>query len=271
MTTSNQQTFMGRLQTAANKNSSATNYRKTIMIALATLTAITLVGQYVMLGTVGLGRSIGDLPPWFFITEKALWGLRGVVEIAVVIYVGMTITEKESEKKALSRFKFTLILLIILTVGPIWIASSLGRSITNTISVPGVYVWGAALAGISAVMLWAVSYAYTVQPHDIGVVVLPLTDYEKMLTVVGEAEAVATEARAAADTMRAERDRAISELTGMREAVRIFQFLPATAQVQIVALFANGLPPADELARTFRLSPSTVRGALAKVSSGVEE
>lgn len=267
------QTHTNRLQTAANNGQQTTNWRKRGMVSLAALTAITLVGQYVMLGTAGLGRDLSDLPTWFFIAEKTLWGLRGLVEIAVVVYVGMTVTADPRQERTLWRFKLALIALIVLTVGPVWIASTLNQSVPVTISVWGVYVWGAALAGISATMLAAVAYAYKVQPVDDGLTIVTNAAYADMLAAVGAAEGHAAklladvaEAVAARQQAEAGRDLAMAEASGLRESVTFFKHLPGTAQVQIIAMFAQGRPDTESLAQAFNLSESTVRGVLAKVS-----
>lgn len=260
------------LQTIINNSQTDTNIwptnRKRQMIWLAALTAITLIGQYVLLGLTGLGESRSTLPSWFTSFELVLWGMRGLVEIAVVVYVGMTKGETNNQARALWGFKIVLIAMIVFTVGPIWGASALNTTVVDIMGRAGVILWGLGLAGISAMMLAAVAYAYKTQPVDNGYFILPLADYERMLTIVSQAEVTATEARAIADTMRGERDRAVYELEGMRGATGVFRFLPASAQIQIIALFANGLPPADKLAEEFGLSASTVRGVLARVSGG---
>lgn len=257
------------LQTLANKNQQVTNWlptsRKSQMIYLAALIGITLIGQYALLGTAGLGEDASTLPDWFFVTEKILWGLRGLVEVAVVVYVGMTQHKTTGQTALLWIFKAILIILIVLTVGPVWGAHALNVDLVDILGRGGVIAWGALLAGISAVMLAAVSYAYVVQPTNEECYILPLVDFEKMLAVVGEAELTATRARQAADEALMERDRALAEFRGMREAVAILRLLPPSAQVQVVALFANGRPAPETLAEEFRLSPSTIRGVYAKL------
>jgi hypothetical protein len=273
----NPQTFTDRLQTIANAGQSpgglSPSTRRGQMVWLATLTAITLVGQYVMLANFGFGNVATELPWWFLIGEKSLWGLRALVEVAVVVYVATTTPNDKREARALVWLEVLLIGLILVTVGPAWISAALEQSILSTLSVYGVYAWGLSLAGISATMLAAVGYAYRVQPVDAGGVVVTIAEYERMLAAVGEAEAAAGDALAAvgaADGQRqralAERDRALAELDGMREAVEVLRLLPPSAQVQIVGVLTNNAHDPNALAQEFGLSPSTVRGALAKVN-----
>lgn len=276
------QTSTNILQTTQNRPQTGTNIlpttRKSQMMWLAGLTAITLIGQYVLLGTIGLGRTAAQLPESFFVFEKVLWGFRGLVEIAVVVYVGMTKPQKSQEGYILWLFEGILITMIVLTVGPVWGSLALNARLVDILGWWGVVIWGLGLSGISAIMLAAVAYAYKVQPVDEGYFVLPFSDYERMLVAAAAAEVGRTEALAMADTETArarrevgealaERDRALAELQGMREAVGVLRFLPPSAQVQIVALFANGRPDAATLADAFRLSESTVRGVLARVNN----
>lgn len=271
------QTSTNKIQTIANSGNRRTNWlptsRKSQMIYLATLTGITLIGQYVLLGTIGLGQSSDTLSSWFFVAEKILWGLRGLVEVAVVVYVGMTQHKTNGQTFLLWTFKGLLILLIVLTVGPVWGSHALNVGLTEILGWWGVVTWGALLAGISAVMLAAVSYAYLVQPVDDGYFVLLVDDYNQMLATVGKAELETTEARQSVGVAleaqrRAEmsRDEALAELRGMREAVEILRLLPASAQIKIVAMFADGRPSAETLAEAFNISASTVRGVLARVN-----
>src|SRR3990167_9864775 len=163
--------------------------RKQQMWWLSGLTAATLVGQYIMLGNTGVGATPDQLPSWFWIAEKALWGLRALVEVGVVVYIGMTQTNDPRQKTLLWVFKGGLIMLIVATVGPIWAAHSLGETITTILGRGGVIAWGMLLAGISATMLAGVSYAYRVQPYDGGLIVLSPADHKILLDAVGRANA----------------------------------------------------------------------------------
>lgn len=270
------QTNTNVLQTIANNHQRRANWlptnRKSQMVWLAALTGVTLIGQYVLLATTGLGQTAETLPAWFFVAEKILWGLRGMVEVAVVVYVGMTQHSTNGQTMMLWLFKAVLIALIVLTVGPVWGAHALNVGLIEILGWWGVVFWGALLAGISAVMLAAVSYAYLVQPVDDGYFVLPVGEYNNMLSVVGAAENEAAEARravgAAFEAQRAaeiERGQALAELRGMIEAVAVLRLLPASAQIKIAGMFSDGRPDVATLAREFEVSLVTVRGVLAKV------
>lgn len=280
----NAQTKTNSLQTLANRAQTGANFlpttRKSQMVWLSILTAITLVGQYVMLGETGLSEQI--LGDQFQKIELVLWGARALVEVFVVIYIAMTKTSSEKEEVTLGRFKIALITLIVLTVGPVWLSKQYDvANLDAILSIYGTYIWAFSLAGISAIMLWGAATAYKYQPTDEGYFVLPLVDYERMLVTVAEAESAQAEALALVDTMatRAKeevgealdlRDKALYELGGMREAVGILRLLPASAQVRIVALFAGGRPDENTLAETFGLSRSTIRGVFARLNSGAE-
>jgi hypothetical protein len=269
--TNNQPTLTNTLQTIASNDQRHTNSRKMLMAILATLTAVTLIGQYVLLGVTGLGETRATLPGWFTQFELVLWGMRALVEIAVVVYIGMTATDNKRQERILWAFEFVLIAMIVITVGPIWASSALNTSIQEIMTYWGVVIWGGLLAGISATMLAGVSYAYKVQPTDHGYLVMPLDNYKEMLVTVGVAEkkrdaALVTvgEAEKKRDAALVERDRALMELEAMRKAVAFLQFLPASVMVRLIAMFSDNPPDAVSLAEAFSLSPSTVRGALAE-------
>lgn len=264
------------LQTIIDNRLTQTNWlpttRKSQMVWLAALTAITLVGQYVMLGLTGLGEARSQLPPWFTGFELTLWGLRGLVEIAVVVYIAMTRANNPTEAKLLWTFKGVLIALIVFTVGPIWATGPLNKSIVDILGYWGVIIWGSGLAGISAVMLAGVAIAYKIQPVDLGGYFLAEAEYQQMLVnvrqAIAEKEAALTNARQALAEKEAAlvvADRAQIELQAMRDAVDFVRFLSPSAVVRIVALFADGLPKSQTLAEAFDLSESTVRGILANV------
>jgi len=239
--------------------------RKSQMVWLATLTAITLTGQYVMLGTFGLGRSLTDLADWFFIAEKILWGLRALVEIAVVVYVGMTQTDDQQKNRKLWTFEIILIVLIVATVGPVWIAAALNLSVVETVTTGGVYAWGAGLAGISATMLAAVAYAYKVQPVNGDTVVVTLEQYEAMESVVETALTKVDDANDRAGAALADRDRAIAERDGIMAAHAIFSLLSSSQLVRVAAMLNKGQVQPQTLANAFGLSDSTIRGVLAEL------
>lgn len=277
--TNNLQTLTNILQTATNNTQTWKNIlpttRNSQMAWLATLTALTLVGQYVLLGTIGLGRDTSKLPESFFILEKILWGFRGLVEIAVVVYVGMTKPSNDHEAKTLIRFESILISMIVLTVGPIWGSLALKVNLVDILSWWGVVGWGMGLAGISAVMLAAVAYAHRVQPNDNGYISLSLVDIDEMLEVVSKAEIERDLAIKDVGEMFVEKEKALksvgemsAELRGIKEAFSLMNFLPPSAQIQIVAMFAQGRPDIPTLAQTFNLSESTVRGVLARSNNG---
>lgn len=236
--------------------------RKSQMTWLAMLTAITLIGQYVLLGMTGLGETREVLPDWFTDFELILWASRALIEIMVVVFVGMTQTDSDKKQAVLWRFEGVLITMIMLTVGPIWIKFSLGKTIVEVITVYGVYVWGFALAGISATMLLAVAYAFKVQPNEINNVVITADQYQKILAIVEDGK----KALADRGTAIVERDKALAEVDGMRQAFAFFRLLPPSALAQVVATYNNGNVDAVTLAEAFELSPSTVRGVLSRVN-----
>jgi hypothetical protein len=246
--------------------------RKRQMVWLAMLTAITLIGQYVLLGLTGLGETRSVLPGWFTGFELVLWAARGLVEIMVVVYVGMTKADDQATSKTLWRFEVWLIAMIMLTVGPIWTSLTLGESIVSVIGRYGVYAWGFGLAGISAMMLLAVAYAFKAQPNDSDTVMVTVDDYKKMLAAVEKAEQAAYQASVDAGRAAQEREAALvkvdlarREVDEIRQAVPFFKLLPPTALVRVLEKFAANNYDALTLAEAFELAPSTVRGVLAEM------
>lgn len=262
------QTNINTLATLASKSKTGINILPTTraaqMVCLSILTAFTLIGQYVMLGETGLSKQIlGESFEWI---ELTLWGFRALVEVFIVVYISMTKTDDPHQAAVLNRFKVGLILLVILTVGPVWLSRQYpNKSMDGILSVYGTYAWSFAIAGISATMLWGVATAYKYQPTNPGSMMLDIADYEQMVKIVATANKQSTEATIKVETMLIERDKALAELQGMRSAVDVLRFLPATAQVQIVAMFASSRPTPETLAEVFKLSPSTVRGVYAKL------
>lgn len=247
--------------------------RKDQMAWLAVLTAITLVGQYVMLGNTGIGQTGDQLWPWFWTVEKILWGLRALVEVGVVVYIGMTNAQSPSQEKVLWWFKAGLIILIVITVGPVWGAYSLGETIIGILGRGGVIAWGLLLAGISATMLAGVSYAYRVQPFDAGLIVLSPDDHQKLLADQQAAnvrvdELLQAVASATADQQAAiiERDKLLAEREGMREAIAFLQLLPPSSVARLIAQFAGDQRPQPKLlADQLGLAESTIRGVYRQV------
>jgi hypothetical protein len=243
------------------------------MVWLAVLTAFTLVGQYVMLGNTGIGQTGDKLPTWFWTVEKILWGLRALVEVGVVVYIGMTNAQSPQQEKILWWFKAGLIILIVITVGPVWGAYTLNETITGILQRWGVIIWGMLLAGISATMLAGVSYAYRAQPFDAGLIVLSPDDHQKLLADQQAAITRADElsealASANADQQAAiiERDKLLAEREGMREAISFLQLLPPSSVARLIAQFAGGQRPQPKmLADSLGLAESTIRGVYRQV------
>lgn len=260
------------LQTLTNNQQTGSNIlpttRKRQMVWLATLTAITLIGQYVLLGLTGLGEARHTLPAWFTGFELVLWGLRALVEIAVVVYIAMTKTDTDKQSRVLWAFKVVLILMIVFTVGPIWASGPLGVSVVEILGYNGVVAWGMALAGISATMLAGVATAYKYQPVDEGYFVLPVADYAAMVQTLDNAIAERNEyAQIAENALRAKHD-AETRAAAIMEAGAIFSLLPGTALARVVALFNDGRPDPQTIAEAFGLSPTTVRGVYHQLENG---
>lgn len=231
--------------------------RRNQMIWLAVLTALTLIGQYVMLGNTGIGQSKVNLPWWFWILEQSLWGLRALVEVGVVIYIGMTTAQNEKQERILWYFKAGLIGLIVITVGPVWAAYSLGDTIIEILSRGGVILWGFTLAGISATMLAGVSYAYKTQPFDYDIDAELQEANDRVIELEYE--------------MR-QKSNIIHELTiekqGFDSAVQFLRLLPPTAVVQLLARFSETQLDATEVAESTGLAVSTVRSVLSRARNG---
>lgn len=276
MMTNTNQTLTNALPTLANIDQHSANLyptsRKKQMVWLAMLTSLTLVGQYVLLGLTGLGESTNVLPAWFTGFELVLWGMRGLVEIMVIIFIAMTQTKNRGQAATLFVFEAVLITLIVLTVGPMWATKSLDESIVAILTREGVIIWGAGLAGISALMLAGVATAFKFQPIDADSVVITLVEYKEMQLYVNESIAQADSASDNVDKALAQRDKALAQAEAYRDACAVFGALSASASVKVVAMFGgDSRLSINEMAQTFGIRPATVRGALAEVENGKGE
>ena len=237
--------------------------RRKVMITLAILTAITLIGQYIMLGNTGIGQSKSSLPVWFWVLEQSLWGLRALVEVGVVIYIGMTTAQNNKQARILWTFKGGLIALIVITVGPVWAAYSLQESIIGILGRGGVIVWGLTLAGISATMLAGVSYAYKIQPFDYGLVALAQDEYNSLqqLAIINQ-DLLQTIA-----ILEDQEQLYLAEKQGFANAVEFLRLLPATKAVELLYQFDSNLEP-GEVAEATGLAISTVKSVRSRQRNG---
>lgn len=227
--------------------------RRNQMIGLAILTAITMIGQYVLLGNSVLGGIKTDLPTWFNGVEKSLWAFRAFVEILVIVYIGVTTSESKNVRVILWAFKVVLIVLVITTVGPVFAEYSIGKPMIELFGQTSVIVWSFLLAGISATMLAGVSYAYKTQPFDIEVQDLEYELQEATNTVAG---------------LMDELQQLKLEKQGFNNAVQFLQLLPPTAVVQLLARFSDTKLDAAEVAESTGLAISTVRSAMSRAKNG---
>lgn len=153
--------------------------RKSQMMYLLGLTALSLVPVYILIGWQTGGHSSQDVDTIFWKIEAGAWGLRALVEAWALIYLFQTHTEVSRSSKILVAFEIALISLVALTVGLVIVANGDKSSLATGLPKPLYWIWSFGVAAFAPLMMGSVGFAYKVHK------VLPL------VPSVNEVEALA--------------------------------------------------------------------------------
>jgi multisubunit Na+/H+ antiporter MnhG subunit len=236
--------------------------RLNIAVILLLLTAITLFGQYVMLAHSLFGGGEA-LPWWFLVAEKSIWGFRGIVEVGIVMFVGMTKTNDKATKAKLWVIDIVLIGLVIVTVGPILSEWALGESVVVIFGRQATIVWAFLVAGITAMMIAGVSYAYTIQPHNENIMTLEQDEYNNLLERLKAEEALAV-ANSKIGELTGQVEKLAGQLDAAQIATELVSLIPGTQFINLLHHLHGGEIPQDirDLSEATGLNEVTIRNAV---------
>lgn len=136
--------------------------RKSQMMWLLGLTALSLVPVYILIGWQTGGHSSQDVDTIFWKIEAGAWGLRALVEAWALIYLFQTHTELARSNKILVAFEVALISLVALTVGLVIVANGDKSSLATGLPKPLYWIWSFGVAAFAPLMMGSVGFAYKV-------------------------------------------------------------------------------------------------------------
>jgi len=147
--------------------------RKTQMVWLLGLTALTLVPVYILIGWQTGGHSAQDIDALFWKVEAGAWGLRALVESWALIYLFQTVTQIQRSSRILVIFEIALISLVALTVGLVIVANGDKQALANGLPKPLYWLWAFGVAAFAPLMMGSVGFAFKVHQPVKEVIELP--------------------------------------------------------------------------------------------------
>lgn len=136
--------------------------RRTQMVWLLGLTALSLVPVYILIGWQTGGHGPDTVIQVFWVIEAGAWGLRALVEAWALVYLFQTATNEAKTNRILMVFEIALITLVALTVGLVIIANGNRLAIANGLPAPLYWFWSFGVAAFAPLMMGSVGYAYKV-------------------------------------------------------------------------------------------------------------
>lgn len=187
---------------------------------------------YVMQGALATGADVKAFPPLFWLIDYALWGVRALIEAAVIAYLFTTHAEDERQRRVIGWLEFLLIALITLTVGPALRAVGLNQPVRETMHPVFYTLWSYGIAAYTSLMIGSAGYAYRAQPHD-----------DAPRESVDDAQYV----------------QLLNEMDKLQRSVAAWQLLKPGQQARLIALCSNGdMPAKREVAEALECHVSTV-------------
>lgn len=148
--------------------------RRTQMVWLLGLTALSLVPIYILIGWQTGGHGPDTVIQIFWVIEAGAWGLRALVEAWALVYLFQTVADSIRANKILIAFEVALISLVALTVGLVIIANGNRLAIANGLPAPLYWFWSFGVAAFAPLMMGSVGFAYKVHQHV--VTIQPIVD-----------------------------------------------------------------------------------------------
>lgn len=147
--------------------------RKTQLWALIICSAITAALQYAIQGTMATGGDPLQFSELFWFIDRALWGVRALIESWVVIYLfTTTVTASNPWSKALQEImlivlEVALLALIAFTLGPVFQALGAQETVYDLMGTGGYANWSFAIGAYTSLMMAGAGIGYKIQPFDI--------------------------------------------------------------------------------------------------------
>lgn len=135
---------------------------------LVILSALSLTSYYAMLGIMIVGYGAKDVPFFIKVWEISCMVFRAIIEAFTIAYLSETDSENKWYSGILWGLKFALIALIVITMTPVGVAIGYNKAIVDVLSYNVFWIWQAAVATFSPLMVAAASVAYHIKPHDEG-------------------------------------------------------------------------------------------------------
>lgn len=227
--------------------------RKWQTYCLIMLTALTLMPQYALQGVMASGHNANQLPWAFWIAEYSAWSLRALIEAASIMFLFETTASENWQRWVLSGFKVAMISLISLTIAPVVFAKGIGQNSPEVLSVWAYWLWSFGVATYAPLMLASVGTAYAIMPDG--------TQSPNTPTIAND---VANTLNSKMDAMAGILDRLQATLDAKSKQQNDVDS-KAARQAQIVAMRAQGVSGANELAQALGVSAMTVRRDLAEL------
>ena len=143
------------------------------LTSLVFLAAASMVLQYAAQGALAAGFNPREFGAWFWYADSVLWGLRALIDAAVIVSLFQTQARNVRDARLLTGFEVAMIALIAATMGPALVAIARGVAIDGVLS-PGLrWAWSFLIAAYAPLMIGAAGLAYKVQTAGTPLPVIP--------------------------------------------------------------------------------------------------
>ena len=146
--------------------------RKQQLWILVLCSALTAALQYTLQGTLATGGDPGDFSPAFWFVDRALWGVRALIEAMVIIYLFTTTTSSKGITKVFQEttllvMEGMLLALLGYTLGPIFQALGAKTTVYALMGVSKYATWSYAIGLYTSLMMAGAGIGYKIQPWDL--------------------------------------------------------------------------------------------------------
>ena len=138
------------------------NDQKTLGL-LIILVAVTMAAQYALQGWLTAGKSPETIHNLFWIADALIWSARALVEAFVLFYLFSTPTNS----RLLTFFEIALVVLIVVTLGPVLAAVGQGQPMSEALPVVAYWLWSFAIASYAPLMIAAAGFAYRMRVQGV--------------------------------------------------------------------------------------------------------
>lgn len=149
--------------------------------ALVYLAAVSMVLQYAAQGALAAGFNPREFGGWFWYADAVLWGLRALIDAAVIVSLFQTQARNARDARLLAAFEVAMITLIAATMGPALVAIARNQSIDATLSATLRWVWSFLISAYAPLMIGAAGMAYKIQVAGVPLPVLPAQPLDEAL------------------------------------------------------------------------------------------